>query len=89
MKKVVLDVEDLAVESFEVSNEANEAGTIQAHMPATTKPLQSNDPAVWTCNPLQWTCNNCGDTGFQTYCGYPCSDTAAQYDTCWDTCVWP
>jgi hypothetical protein len=91
MKKIRLDAEALVVESFEMSSEGGEAGTVQAHMPGTTQPLQTANPDAWTCNAVQWTClGNCGwETNWHTYCGPPCGDTSPQYDTCWDTCEWP
>jgi hypothetical protein len=86
MKKIRLDVEAIAVESFETSGEQGEAGTVQAHMPLP-RPRTGN-AEDWTCDRFQWTCD-CPDSHWQTYCGLPCGDTSPQYDTCWDTCQWP
>lgn len=89
MKKIRLDAEALVVDSFEMPGDGGESGTVHAHGP--TPPLQTGDAAVWTCNAVQWTCmGNCGyETHWHTYCGLPCGDTSPQYDTCWDTCIWP
>jgi hypothetical protein len=80
MKKIKLETEQLAVESFPTQAVEERGGTVGAH--------------VRTINPAQWTC----DFGFHTcalasqlltYCGDPCGNTAVQYYTCKQTCVWP
>jgi hypothetical protein len=87
MKKITLNLDALTVESFETNNGEGGAGTVQAHMPAPV-PVRTLDPGAWTCNPYQGTCDGCDGT-IVTYCGGRCSDTGAQYDTCWNTCIWP
>jgi hypothetical protein len=88
MKKIRLRVETLAVETFETSRAEDVIGTVEGHMPPPT-PLRSCDPAVWTCNRLQGTCDTCAQQTAFTYCGSPCSNTAAQDYTCASGCVWP
>lgn len=80
MKKMKLDADALSVESFAVGEAKEERGTVAAHMPP---------PGLtqYTCDPYWHTCFN-ASLGF-TYCGDPCGNTAVQYYTCAQTCVWP
>jgi len=80
MKKVKLNLDALAVESFGTSVEEGDMGTVKAN-------ARTLDPALWTCNRFQGTCDGCNTV--LTYCGDPCSGTAVQYYTCKATCQWP
>ena len=84
MKKLKLQIEKLSVQSFPTETVEDGQGTVQGNMPPQPRTL---DPAWFTCNPYFHTCYNA--SAMWTYCGDPCSDTAPQYATCYDTCHWP
>jgi hypothetical protein len=80
MKKIRLETEQLSVESFPTQELEEQAGTVGAN-------ARSIDPAQYTCDFNYHTCA-LASQGL-TYCGDPCGNTAAQYYTCAETCVWP
>jgi hypothetical protein len=75
MKKLALHVEDLAVETFEITGAATERGTVAGHQWSNTSCHQD----ICTCQTNE---------GVQT-CGATCVDGtcyASCYNTCWQTC---
>jgi len=85
MRKLKLDLEHLAVESFDVANDSAGEGTVEAHAPVTR--LSCNSCAI-SCN---GTCPLPCDTGFQSECctGEPytgCCNPTHEY-TCGEACT--
>ena len=80
MKKIKLDANALAVESFPTQVVEGQEGTVGAN-------VRTIDPAMFTCDFGYHTCAN-ASLGL-TYCGDPCGNTAVQYYTCAPTCHWP
>lgn len=76
MKKLMLDVEQLAVESFATGGAASEAGTVHGH-----NHTRGNHATCWeTCGA------SCGVTCPAT-CGYTCNGEYTCFgDTCAATC---
>jgi hypothetical protein len=70
MKKLKLQIDDLAIESFETAPAAADEGTVVAH--ATQGNKYTCDPAVGTC--FGYTCYEtcqCVETKFDT-CNFTC-----------------
>ena len=67
MKKLSLNVEDLAIETFETAAAAREEGTVEGYA-ATNGNKYTCDPAVGTCfgytcyESCETICGTCGDT---------------------------
>jgi hypothetical protein len=72
MRKLQLNVEDLAVTSFETQEEAEaRKGTVQAHGHAPVPETQAQSCANTYCG--EYSCG-CVDLSWRTLCGINCSD---------------
>ena len=83
MKKLTLNVEDLAIESFETAEEKREQGTVQGY--ATNGNQNTCDPLVGTC--FGYTCYESCETRCGS-CDYTCDPavgTCFGY-TCYEGC---
>lgn len=102
MRKISLNLEALAVESF-VTGEAGRAGTIEGHQRATACSLCGDDgslsafncancPSNASCAGVQQTCEETCDALVQTCHDAGCQaggETLPQYFTCADSCGCP
>jgi hypothetical protein len=59
MRKLTLDVDALAVESFETARGAAGAGTVQGRAAGVIQNPQPNTSEIWSCNGTCITCTDC------------------------------
>ena len=76
-KKLRLDVDGLAVESFDTEREAEEErGTVRAHLPACTcDPSCDCKTSIFLCAEYTWTLYSCDYTAYESchYSRLPCT----------------
>lgn len=83
MKKIKLELDRLQVESFAVTRERSEGGTVHGHATPGCTPAGACE-TLFTC--YEYTCNG-GSCDQQPSCGhlaYTCTDCG---DTCAETCI--
>jgi hypothetical protein len=89
MNKMKLNLDELAVESFDTSASVREKGTVFGEQ--CTCPTQCTCPGCPTCDATcPYTCDDYSCGGEATCAGHTCDGTCRGDDTCgfscWDTC---
>jgi hypothetical protein len=85
--KLRLDLDALAVESFDTRPALAPRGTIVAHDSATEPQDPQTIVNTCDCPTAAWTCGCTVPGSGQTYCGaYTCAGDSCYYTNCLDTC---
>jgi hypothetical protein len=71
MKKLKLDVEQLAVESFDAGEEEKRDGTVRGYISIACDPSEPDTCAGYTCDGGGPTCDTCPKDSYDTQC-YAC-----------------
>ena len=85
MEKLRLDLDTLAVETFDTGQEVEGEGTVFAHVSGLCSRNPDNTCGQWTCNGTEYTCaRSCGDCG-----SYECTADESCYAACNTTWTQP